>query len=279
MDREGFKDGFDILGIGRNILARSSRTGLNSASHEKRSVTHRILNKISELNKVASLTTVHHRHLVFLVGYCTNKNHLALIYEYMPNGSLYDHIRGNKAVIQTFRWCDRVRITLEAAQGCVLPIIHRDLKSHNILLGHDMVAKISDFGLSKYCLSGRVTTSSDVFSFGVVLLEIVTGEPPVVPTTVHILQRVKEKVTTGNIEAIVDPRLDGDYDVSSIWKVVDIALLCTKEASDERPTMSMVVAQLKDALALEEARNVSICDISQKGANLGLSFNSMPSAR
>jgi hypothetical protein len=93
------------------------------------------------------------------------------------------------------------------------------------------------------------------------------------------LQRVKEKVTTGNIEAIVDPRLDGDYDVSSIWKVVDIALLCTKEASDERPTMSMVVAQLKDALALEEARNVSISDISQKGANLGLSFNSMPSAR
>nr|XP_025875905.1 LOW QUALITY PROTEIN: probable LRR receptor-like serine/threonine-protein kinase At2g28960 [Oryza sativa Japonica Group] len=186
--------------------------------------------------------------------------------------------------------------------GCVLPIIHRDLKSHNILLGHDMVAKISDFGLSKsyfdvaqshisvsaagtigyidpeYCLSCRLTTSSDVFSF-VVLLEIVTGEPPIVPTTVHILQRVKEKVTTGNIEAIVDPRLDGDYDVSSIWKVVDIALLCTKEASDERPTMSMVVAQLKDALALEEARNVSISDISQKGANLGLSFNSMPSAR
>ncbi|BAT07665.1 Os09g0355700 [Oryza sativa Japonica Group] len=181
--------------------------------------------------------------------------------------------------------------------GCVLPIIHRDLKSHNILLGHDMVAKISDFGLSKsyfdvaqshisvsaagtigyidpeYCLSCRLTTSSDVFSF-VVLLEIVTGEPPIVPTT-----RVKEKVTTGNIEAIVDPRLDGDYDVSSIWKVVDIALLCTKEASDERPTMSMVVAQLKDALALEEARNVSISDISQKGANLGLSFNSMPSAR
>ncbi|XP_052168680.1 senescence-induced receptor-like serine/threonine-protein kinase [Oryza glaberrima] len=262
------------------------------------------------LAEVESLTTVHHRHLVFLVGYCTDKNHLALIYEYMPNGSLYDHIRGKKAVIQTLRWCDRVRITLEAAQGldylhtgCVLPIIHRDLKSHNILLGHDMVAKISDFGLSKsyfsvaqshisvsaagtigyidpeYCLSGRLTTSSDVFSFGVVLLEIVTGEPPIVPTTVHILQRVKEKVTTGNIDAIVDPRLDGDYDVSSIWKVVDIALLCTKEASDERPTMSTVVAQLKDALALEEARNVSISDISQKGANLGLSFNSMPSAR
>ncbi|XP_052168679.1 senescence-induced receptor-like serine/threonine-protein kinase [Oryza glaberrima] len=263
------------------------------------------------LAEVKSLTTVHHRYLVFLVGYCSNKNHLALIYEYMPNGSLYDHIRGKNAIIQTLRWCNRARIALEAAQGldylhtgCVLPIVHSDLKSHNILLGHDMVAKISDFGLSKsylntaqshisvtaagtlgyidpeYCLSGRLTISSDVFSFGVVLLEIVTGEPPIIPTTVHIVQRVKEKVAAGNIEAIVDPRFGGEYDTNSVWKVVDIALLCTKEASHERPTMSTVVAELKVALALEKARaSGSISDISQGGANFELSINSLLSAR
>lgn len=188
--------------------------------------------------------------------------------------------------------------------GCVLPIVHSDLKSHNILLGHDMVAKISDFGLSKsylnaaqshisvtaagtlgyidpeYCLSGRLTISSDVFSFGVVLLEIVTGEPPIIPTTVHIVQRVKEKVAAGNIEAIVDPRFGGEYDTNSVWKVVDIALLCTKEASHERPTMSTVVAELKVALALENARaSGSISDISQGGANFELSINSLLSAR
>uniref|UniRef100_A0A0E0QQ97 Protein kinase domain-containing protein n=1 Tax=Oryza rufipogon TaxID=4529 RepID=A0A0E0QQ97_ORYRU len=240
--------------------------------------------------EVESLTTVHHRHLVFLVGYCTNKNHLALIYEYMPNGSLYDHAKK-----QLFRHCDGM-------------IEHElDLKphkSHNILLGHDMVAKISDFGLSKsclnaaqshisvtaagtlgyidpeYCLSGRLTISSDVFSFGVVLLEIVTGEPPIIPTTVHIVQRVKEKVAAGNIEAIVDPRFGGEYDPNLVWKVVDIALLCTKEASHEMPTMSTVVAELKVALALENARaSGSISDLSQGGANFELSINSLLSAR
>uniref|UniRef100_A0A0E0M0A3 non-specific serine/threonine protein kinase n=1 Tax=Oryza punctata TaxID=4537 RepID=A0A0E0M0A3_ORYPU len=263
------------------------------------------------LAEVESLTTVHHRYLVLLVGYCSDQDHLALVYEYMPNGSLYDHLRGKNAIVQRLSWQHRAKIALEAAQGldylhtgCVLPIVHRDVKSHNILLGCDLTAKISDFGLSKsymnvaqshitataagtlgyidpeYCLSGRLTISSDVFSFGVVLLEIVTGEPPIIPTNGHIVQRIKEKVNMGNIEAIADPRLHGEFDISSIWKVVDIALLCTKEASSERPTMSMVVAQLKDALALEQARlSYSISDISQGGANAELSINSMPTAR
>ncbi|XP_073355169.1 senescence-induced receptor-like serine/threonine-protein kinase, partial [Aegilops tauschii subsp. strangulata] len=261
------------------------------------------------LAEVGSLTTVHHRYLVLLVGYCTEKDHLSLIYEYMPNGSLYDNLRGRKAIVQTLGWRDRAQIALEAAQGldylhtgCVLPIIHRDLKSHNILLGHDMVAKISDFGLSKsyinlaqshisvtaagtlgyidpeYCVSGRLTTSSDVFSFGVVLLEIVTGEPPILPTHVHIVQRVKEKVIMGNIETIVDPRLHRQYDFSSIWKVVDMALLCTRESSSERPTMSMVVSHLKDALELEEAR-ASASTISQVGSNADLSISWVASGR
>uniref|UniRef100_A0A0D3H5U4 non-specific serine/threonine protein kinase n=1 Tax=Oryza barthii TaxID=65489 RepID=A0A0D3H5U4_9ORYZ len=239
------------------------------------------------LAEVESLTTVHHRYLVLLVGYCTDKDHLALVYEYMPNGSLYDHLRG----------LDYLHT------GCVLPIVHRDVKSHNILLGCDLNANISDFGLSKsylhvaqshitataagtpgyidpeYCRSGRLTVTSDVYSFGVVLLEIVTGEPPVIPTTGHIVQRIKEKVNMGKIEAIADPRLHDEFDVSSIWKVVDTALMCTKEASSERPTMSMVVAQLKDALALEQARlRYSISDISQGGANAELSY-SIPTPR
>lgn len=284
----------------------------NQVAVKMRSPTSAIGKGMAEfLAEVGSLTTVHHRHLVLLVGYCTKKEHLALVYEYMPNGSLHDHLRGKNAIVQALRWRDRVRIALEAAQGldylhtgCVLPIIHRDVKSHNILLGHNMVAKISDFGLSKsyldvaqshisvtaagtpgyidpqYYVSGRVMMSSDVFSFGVVLLETITGEPPITQTTEHIVQRVRGKVHRGNIEEIVDPRLHGEYDFSSIWKVVDIALLCTREASDERPTMSAVVAQLKDALALEETRaSDSISDISQGGANAELSKNSTPSAR
>uniref|UniRef100_A0A0E0II55 Protein kinase domain-containing protein n=1 Tax=Oryza nivara TaxID=4536 RepID=A0A0E0II55_ORYNI len=256
------------------------------------------------LAEVDSLKTVHHKYLVLLIGYCTNKNHLALIYEYMSNGSLFDHIRGKKANVQTMSWLQRTRIVHEAAQGCVLPIIHRDVKSHNILLGEDMHAKISDFGLSKcyineaqthisvtaagtigyidpeYYFSSRLTMKSDVFSFGVVLLETVTGEPPIVPGVGHVVQRVKQKVSDGDISAIVDPRLEDAYDMGSVWKVTDIALLCTKEVSDDRPTMTEVVEQLKDALALEEARHIDgYSDNGQGSIKPDSSANWAPLAR
>uniref|UniRef100_A0A0E0ERA3 Protein kinase domain-containing protein n=1 Tax=Oryza meridionalis TaxID=40149 RepID=A0A0E0ERA3_9ORYZ len=263
------------------------------------------------LAEVDSLKTVHHKYLVLLIGYCTNKNHLALIYEYMSNGSLFDHIRGKKANVQTMSWLQRTRIVHEAAQGlnylhsgCVLPIIHRDVKSHNILLGEDMHAKISDFGLSKsyineaqthisvtaagtigyidpeYYFSSRLTMKSDVFSFGVVLLETVTGEPPIVPGVGHVVQRVKQKVSDGDISAIVDPRLEDAYDMGSVWKVTDIALLCTKEVSDDRPTMTEVVEQLKDALALEEARHINgYSDNGQGSIKPDSSANWAPLAR
>uniref|UniRef100_A0A0E0M094 Protein kinase domain-containing protein n=1 Tax=Oryza punctata TaxID=4537 RepID=A0A0E0M094_ORYPU len=226
------------------------------------------------LAEINSLRTVHHKHLVLLIGYCTKKDHLTLIYEYMPNGSLFDHIRGLSYL----------------HSGCVLSIIHRDVKSHNILLGQDMHAKISDFGLSKsyineaqthilvtaagtigyidpeYYFSGRLTMTSDVFSFGVILLETVTGEPPIVPGIGHVVQRVKKKVSDGDISAIVDQRLK--------------ALLCTREVSDDRPTMTEVVEQLKDALALEEARHIDRSnDNSQGNINTNLSANWGPSSR
>uniref|UniRef100_J3MWQ7 Protein kinase domain-containing protein n=1 Tax=Oryza brachyantha TaxID=4533 RepID=J3MWQ7_ORYBR len=234
--------------------------------------------------EVQSLTMVHHRNLVSLVGYCWEKEHFALVYEYMPGGSLYDHLRGNHGVSGTLDWRTRVRVVIEAAQGldylhkgCSLPIIHRDVKTQNILLGHNLQAKIADFGLCKTYLSetqthisvapagsagymdpeyyhtGRITESSDVYSFGVVLLEIVTGESPIQPGQGHIIQRVKKKIASGNISLLVDTRLRGAYEVSSIWKVVDTALRCTDDVASQRPTMAAVIVQLKESLALEEA--------------------------
>ncbi|XP_040383723.1 probable LRR receptor-like serine/threonine-protein kinase At1g51860 [Oryza brachyantha] len=235
--------------------------------------------------EVQSLTKVHHRNLVSLVGYCRENNHLALVYEYMARGSLYDHLRGNNDVRETLNWRTRLRVVIEVAQGidylhkgCSLPIIHRDVKTQNILLGQKLQAKIADFGLCKTYLSdtqthisvtpagsagyidpeyyhtGRLTESSDVYSFGVVLLEIVTGESPILPGQGHIIQLVKKKIAEGNIGLIADARLRGSYDVSSMWKVVDIALLCTADICAQRPTMAVVIMQLKESLALEDAR-------------------------
>uniref|UniRef100_A0A0E0II28 Protein kinase domain-containing protein n=2 Tax=Oryza TaxID=4527 RepID=A0A0E0II28_ORYNI len=238
--------------------------------------------------EVQSLTKVHHRNLVSLIGYCWEKDHLALVYEYMDQGSICDRLRGNNGASETLNWRTRVRVMVEAAQGldylhkgCSLPIIHRDVKTSNILLGQNLQAKIADFGLSKTYLSetqthisvtpagtagyidpeyyqtSRLTESSDVYSFGIVLLEIATGEPPIISGQGHIIQRVKNKIVAGNISLIADARLDGAYEVSSMWKVVDTALQCTVDVVAQRPSMATVVAQLKESLALEESREDS----------------------
>ncbi|EAZ08768.1 hypothetical protein OsI_31031 [Oryza sativa Indica Group] len=225
------------------------------------------------------------KNLVSLVGYCSEKAHLALVYEYMSKGNLFDHLRGKSGVGENLNWAMRVRVLLDAAQGldylhkgCNKSIIHRDVKTSNILLGQNLRAKIADFGLSKtyisdsqshmsatvagsmgyidpeYYHTGWITENSDVYSFGVVLLEVVTGELPILQGHGHIIQRVKQKVDSGDISSIADQRLGSDYDVSSMWKVVEIALLCTEPVAARRPSMAAVVAQLKDSLTLEEAR-------------------------
>ncbi|KAM0841660.1 hypothetical protein ACQ4PT_058871 [Festuca glaucescens] len=236
------------------------------------------------LAEVNSLTKVHHRNLVSLVGYCWEKDHLALVYEYMSRGSLSDQLRGKNGVGETLSWGTRVRIVLESAQGldylhkgCSFPIIHRDVKTNNILLGQNLRAKIADFGLCKSYLSdmqthistnaagsmgymdpeyyhtGWLAESSDVYSFGVVLLEVATGETPILPGHGHIVQRVKQKIASGNVSMVADAKLGGAYDVNSMWKLVDTAMACTTDASIRRPTMAVVVAQLKESLALEES--------------------------
>jgi serine/threonine protein kinase len=131
---------------------------------------------------------------------------------------------------------------------------------------------------SRYYHTGRLTESSDVYSFGIVLLEIATGEPPILPGRGHIVQRVKQKMATGNISSVADVRLGGAYEVTSMWKVVDTAMACTADTSIQRPAMAAVVAQLKESLALEEAREdsgvrVSPCDTAALVSTFG------PSAR
>uniref|UniRef100_A0ACD5U0C3 Uncharacterized protein n=1 Tax=Avena sativa TaxID=4498 RepID=A0ACD5U0C3_AVESA len=240
------------------------------------------------LAEAQTLAKIHHKNLVSLIGYCKDMEYMALVYEYMSEGALHEHLRGRESRTKRLTWRQRLRIALESAQGleylhkgCNPPLIHRDVKTSNILLNANMEAKIADFGLLKafnssgdthvstarvvgtrgylapeYIVTFQLTNKSDVFSFGVVLLEIVTGQPHILndPDPMSIIQWVQQRLACGNIESVVDTCMRGDYDVNGVWKAADIALKCTAQTPEQRPTMADVVAQLQECLDLEAAR-------------------------
>ncbi|CAN6350414.1 unnamed protein product [Urochloa humidicola] len=242
------------------------------------------------LAEAQTLTRIHHKNLVSMIGYCNDGEYMALVYEYMSEGTLQEHISGNGRNGGLLSWAQRLRIALESAQGleylhrgCNPPLIHRDVKGANILLNAKLEAKIADFGLTKafnrengtqvstnslvgtqgyvdpeYHATGKPTTKSDVYSFGVVLLELITGRPAILrdPEPTSIIHWSRQRLARGNIEGVVDPRMRGDHDVNGVWKAADVALKCTAQSSAQRPTMTDVVAQLQECLQLEEARVV-----------------------
>ncbi|KAL9463564.1 hypothetical protein AB3S75_001386 [Citrus x aurantiifolia] len=237
--------------------------------------------------EVKLLLRVHHRNLTTLVGYCDEGTNMALIYEYMANGNLEEHLSDSSKEI--LNWEERLRIAVEAAlgleylhQGCKPPIVHRDVKSTNILINEKFQAKLADFGLSRvfpveggthvsttiagtpgyldpeYYISNRLTEKSDVYSFGVVLLEIITGHPVISKSAenghTHVAQWVSSMLDRGDIRSTVDPRLKGDFDINSVWKAVEIAMACVSSNANRRPFMNQVVMELNDCLAMEAAQ-------------------------
>ncbi|KAJ9190284.1 hypothetical protein P3X46_001503 [Hevea brasiliensis] len=236
------------------------------------------------------LTRVHHRNLASLIGYCDDGPHMGLVYEYMANGNLQEHLADGKAAVLT--WELRLQIGIDTAQaleylhdGCKPPIIHRDVKTANILLNEKLQAKVADFGLCRflplesgthvstavvgtrgyldpeYYISNRLNEKSDVYSFGIVLLELISGQPAILKNhdNTHIVQWVNPMLGRGEIRGIMDPRLGGYYDINCVWKAVEIAMACVSSSSIQRPTMSEVVVELKECLDIEMAgRNNSM---------------------
>ncbi|KQJ86230.2 hypothetical protein BRADI_4g04101v3 [Brachypodium distachyon] len=221
------------------------------------------------LAEAQHLSRVHHKNLVSLIGYCKDKKHLALVYEYMHGGDLQECLRGLEYL----------------HKSCQPPLIHRDVKTKNILLTADLEAKVSDLGLTKvfpnefmthittqpagtlgyldpeYYNTSRLSEKSDVYSFGVVLLELITGQPPAVAVSdtesIHIAQWVHQKLSEGNIKSIADSKMGMmEYDVNSVWKVTELALRCKEQPSRERPTMTVVVVELNECLELEVSRRM-----------------------
>ncbi|KAI3798948.1 hypothetical protein L1987_34235 [Smallanthus sonchifolius] len=228
--------------------------------------------------EIQTLGRIRHRYIVRLLGFCSNHETNLLVYEYMPNGSLGEMLHGKKG--GHLYWDTRYKIAVESAKGlcylhhdCSPLILHRDVKSNNILLDSNFEAHVADFGLAKFlqdsgtseCMSAiagsygyiapeyaytlKVDEKSDVYSFGVVLLELVTGRKPVgeFGDGVDIVQWVR-KMTGGNKEhvtKIVDPRLPTSP-THEVMHVFYVAMLCVEEQAVERPTMREVVQILTE---------------------------------
>ncbi|CAL8139247.1 unnamed protein product [Prunus armeniaca] len=251
------------------------------------------------LRHVNLLMRVHHINLTSLVGYCNDENHIGLVYEYMENGNLQAYLSDGTPVV--FTWEGRLQIATDAAQGleylhygCSPPIIHRDVKSTNILLNEYFQAKLSDFGLSRnfpvedgthiltgvagtpgylapeYNMSNRLNEKSDVYSFGVVLLEIIAGRPAFINTheRIHISKWVGLLLPKGDIYSIVDPRLERSFNVSSVWKAVELAMACVSKHPINRPSMSQVLVELKECLATELARTKQSSNHTETGNSI-----------
>ncbi|XP_026454206.1 probable leucine-rich repeat receptor-like protein kinase At5g49770 isoform X1 [Papaver somniferum] len=227
--------------------------------------------------EVELLSRVHHKNLVGLVGFCFEDKEQMLVYEFVPNGTLKGSLTGKSGI--RLDWNRRLRVALGAAKGLSYlhdlanpPIIHRDIKTNNILLDERLNAKVADFGLSKpmgdsedgqivtqvkgtmgyldpeYYMSNQLTAKSDVYSFGVVLLELLTARVPlekgryIVREVRVAMDRQKDRY---GLNELLDSALGLTNPLKGLEQFVDLAMRCVEETGDERPTMSEAVKEIE----------------------------------
>ncbi|KAH7673647.1 Non-specific serine/threonine protein kinase protein [Dioscorea alata] len=242
--------------------------------------------------EIASLGRLRHRNIVQLLGYCRTKSELLLVYEYMPNGSLDKslHCRDKPAL----KWSQRLHIIKGVASGleylhedCEQVVIHRDIKTNNVLLDSELNGRLGDFGLARLydhgidfqtthvvgtmgylapelARTGRATTLTDVFAFGIFILEVVCGKKPIEPKSQSLLvDWVVENWQKGTILDTRDPRLEEEsYIVDDLELVLELGLLCSHPLPTLRPTMRQVVQYLNGDAPLPQ---LSFAFLSSRG--------------
>ncbi|KAK9071518.1 hypothetical protein SSX86_010087 [Deinandra increscens subsp. villosa] len=257
-----FKDG-DTVAIKKTVMASTS-------------------GKMHVDDELKIICNVHHRHLIRLLGYCNKGPFLFLVHEYMENGSLDQFLYGDKSL--NLNWRQRFEIIYGIARGLAylheqyhVTIIHRDIKTSNILLDNEFQPKIADFGLIRllpedkthlstklagsmdsgyvapeYAIHGQLSEKVDTYSFGIVVLEIISGK------RCHnvnndesagqsLLDHAWDLYDSGTHSKLVDERLDpSEYAIEDVKKIIEIALLCTQSPVSARPLMSEVVTLLSD---------------------------------
>ncbi|KAJ3670785.1 hypothetical protein LUZ60_008211 [Juncus effusus] len=224
------------------------------------------------------LARSHHKYLVKMIGYFEDVNCVALVFEYMSEGTLQEHLRGEVSHSNPLDWRRRLQIALESAlgleylhKGCSPPIIHRDVKTNNILLNADLQAKIADFGISK-AFSNDYKTHETTRIAGT--LGLLRSGPVIIindEQRVHIGQWVHEVLNEGNnttdlatpgdangkISEVADKTMLGEYKLKSVQKAIQLALQCVEHESASRPTMTEVVLNLRKCIKLECAPSTS----------------------
>ncbi|RWW27775.1 hypothetical protein GW17_00007782 [Ensete ventricosum] len=279
---------------GREVAIKRSESGPRTKKFQEK--------ESAFQSELAFLSRLHHKHLVGLVGYCEEREERLLVYEYMKNGALYDHLHpknGDQASVLN-SWKMRIKVLLDAARGieylhsyAVPPIIHRDIKSSNILLDGNWIARVSDFGLSlmgpesgsghlsmkaagtvgymdpEYYGLHHLTVKSDVYGLGVVMLEVLTGRRAIFkdeeggnPTSV--VDYAVPCIVAGDVGKVLDARVGqpGPQEAEAVELVAYTAVHCVHLEGKNRPNMTDIVANLESALALCEGSHGSISSAS-----------------
>lgn len=279
---------------GREVAIKRSESGPKTKKFQEKETAFE--------SELSFLSRLHHKHLVRLVGYCEEREERLLVYEFMKNGALYDHLHGKSNVEKSSSvvnsWRMRIKISLDAARGieylhsyAVPPIIHRDIKSSNILLDANWTARVSDFGLSlmgpteddrdyrpmkaagtvgyidpEYYGLNVLTAKSDVYGFGVVLLELLTGKRAIFKTgedggaPVSVVDYAVPAIIAGEVSRILDPRVGAAElnESEAVELVAYTAMHCVHLEGKDRPSMTDIVANLERALALCDDSHGSI---------------------
>ncbi|KAL1551544.1 Proline-rich receptor-like protein kinase perk1 [Salvia divinorum] len=265
-----------VLHDGRDVAIKQLKMGSGQGEREFQA-------------EVEIISRVHHSHLVSLLGHCISGARRLLVYEYVANQTLEFHLHG-KVCKYPIKWATRMKVALGSAKGlaylhedCHPKIIHRDIKSSNILLDENFEAKVADFGLARfysdtdthvstrvmgtfgylapeYALTGKLTEKSDVFSFGVVLLEMITGRRPIDRSQNYLDDNIidwarpllSQALENNNFDCVADPRLQKDYDSVEMARMVACASVCVRHLARRRPKMSQIILALEGKLPLDD---------------------------